>query len=138
MDTTEVLTCGCCLFFHAALSDDHADPGLLDEFILEFFHTHGSRRTDRDHLELIVFQRANDRACMKDCVIADIYGNLSSLFDNAAVSNIAAGREAARQIQDIANLNISKVFSRDRCYQDLFSVLIFNHYNSTPVCVVIS
>ena len=75
---------------------------------------------------------------MKDRVIADIHRNFSSFFNYAAVSNIAAGRKAAGKIQDIADLNISKVFSRDRCYQDLFSVLIFNHYNSTPVCVVIS
>ena len=138
MDTSEVLA-GCrCLLFHATLAYDDADARSLDEFIFKFLHTHGCCRTNGDHLKFVVLQWTDDGTRVKDGIIPDIYGNLSSLFDNAAVSNIAAGREAARQIQDIANLNISKIFSRDRCYQDLFSVLLFNHYNSTPVCVVIS
>ena len=62
---------------------------------------------------------------MKDCCVTDIYRNLSAFFYNAAVRNVAAGREIARKINDVADVEIFDVFRGNGSDQNLLSVFDF-------------
>lgn len=98
VDRAEIFACSLGIFFHAALSDDYAHAGGLHELILEFFHTHGGGRAYRYHLVFVIAQRTDDRACVEDRSIANIDRKVSSLFYNAAVSNVTAGRNISVEI----------------------------------------
>ena len=54
------------------------------------FHTHACCRTNRYHLEFIVFKRSDNRTRMENRIISYIYRNFSSFFYDTAVCYITA------------------------------------------------
>jgi hypothetical protein len=54
VDRFELFTCALGILFHTTFSDDHSDTCLFYEFVLEFFHTHGSCRTYGNHLKFVI------------------------------------------------------------------------------------
>ena len=95
VDRLEVLACVLRIRAHAAFSDDHADAGLLHEFLLELFHSHARCRSNGDHLKFVIWKRADDRACVEDRRIFYIHRKFPVLFHKTAVSHVTAGRHAS-------------------------------------------
>ena len=114
---------------HAALADDQADTGLLDECLLEFLHAHRGRRSDGDHLIVVLAALTDDWSCVQDGAVADIDRQLAPLFDDTAMRDIAARRELARQVNDIANMDILEIFCADWRREYFLS-----HQKSTSEC----
>ena len=137
MNGTEFFTCTLCIFFHSAFSDDNAYTCELYEFILKFFHTHACCRTNRYHLEFIIFKRSDNRTRMENRIISYIYRKFSSLFNKSSVGNVTACCHASVKINNISDFNIFQILCRNRCYKYLFSVSDFYHYKVTSECVVI-
>jgi hypothetical protein len=62
---------------------------------------------------------------VKDRCVTDIYGDFSAFFHNAAVRYVAAGCQIARQINDVADVDIFEVFRGNGGDQDFLSVFDF-------------
>lgn len=48
---------------------------------------------------------------MQDGAVVDIDRELAPFFDDAAMRDIAASRELARQVNDIANMDVLEIFA---------------------------
>ena len=106
MDCAKLFTGFGGVFFHAALAYNDTYTCNFYKFILKLFHTHGRGGTYRNHLKLVVRQRPDDGACMENCIVANVHGNLASFFHHAPVRHVSAGGQAACQVNDIADLNV--------------------------------
>ena len=129
MNGTEFFTCTLGIRTHAAFSDNDTYAGQFCKFILEFLHTHGSSRSDRNHL-VIIFCSLNfpyDRAGMENCLVFDIIWKLSSVLNESAVCNVTAGHEIAVQPNNISDVDIFQVFCAYRCNQNFFISSNFDH-----------
>ena len=132
VDGTELLAGALGVGAHAALAHDNADTGLLHELILELLHTHGGGGANRNHLEFVVLQRANDGAGVENGSVLDVHRKRAALFHEAAVRHVTAGGQVAVQVNDITDMDVLQVFCGNRSSKDLLSVFNGQHYKVTP------
>jgi len=66
---------------------------------------------------------------MQDGAVMDIDGELAPFFDDAAMCDIAASRELARQVNGIANMDVLEIFCADWRREYFLS-----HQKSTSEC----
>lgn len=116
---------------HAALAHDDPDAGGLDKIVLELLHAHGGGGAYGHHLEFVILQGADDGSGVEDGVVPHVHGDLPALLYHAPVGHVPAGGQAARQVHDIADVDVLQILRRDGGGQDLLAVSDFYHYSVT-------
>ena len=129
MDRTELFAGTLSIRAHTTFTNDHSDTSQFCKLILELLHTHGSCRSYRNHLVIILctFDLTNDRAGMENRFVADIIRKLSSILNQTTVSNVTAGHQLSVQPYNIADFDISQVFCAYRCNKNFFISSDFDH-----------
>ncbi len=75
---------------------------------------------------------ADDGAGVENGSVLDVDRQRTAFLNKAAVRNVAAGGQVAVQVDDISNVDVFQVFSRDRSSENFLSVFHSQHYRVTP------
>ena len=125
------------IWSHTTFTDNDSDTSLFCEFIFEFFHTHGSSRSYRYHLIVILssFDFTNDWACMENSFVANIIWKFSSIFHQTAVCYVTAGHQISVQPYNISDFNIFQILCTDRGNKNFFISSNFDHDFFLLLCI---
>ena len=137
VDCSKLFACTLCIRSHSAFSDDYSYTCEFGKFILEFLHTHGGCRSNRNHF-IVIFcslNLTNDRASVENCFVFDIVWKLSSVLNQTTVCHVTAGHQLSVQPYNVTDFDVSQVFFTDWCNKNFFISSDFDHVFSLRLCV---